>query len=60
MDLCTEKKIMDMEKRLVAKREGEGLGIWGQQMQIIAFGMDMQWDPAVQHWELRLVTCDGA
>ena len=26
MNLSTEKKIMDMENRLVAKREGEGMG----------------------------------
>ena len=25
-------------------------------MQTIAFGMDKQWDPAVQHWEPCLVT----
>ena len=29
-------------------------------MQTIVFGMDKQWDPAVQHWELCLVTYDGA
>ena len=29
-------------------------------MQTIAFGVDKQWDPAVQHWELGLVTCDRA
>ena len=28
-------------------------------MQTIAFGMDKQWDPAVWHRELYLVTCDG-
>ena len=28
-------------------------------MQTIASGVDKQWDPAVQHWELYLVTCDG-
>ena len=63
MNLSTEKKIMDLENRLVvAKGEGEeweGLGAWGKQMQNVAFGMDQQWDPAVQHWELCLVTYDG-
>ena len=32
---------MDMEDRLVSAREegeGEGLGVWGQKMQTIAFG----------------------
>ena len=29
-------------------------------MQTIAFGVDKQWDPAVQHWQLYVVTCDGA
>ena len=28
-------------------------------MQTIAFGMDKQWDPTVQHWELCLVTLMG-
>ena len=27
-------------------------------MQTIAFGVDKQWDPAVQHRELYLITCD--
>ena len=46
----------------LAKGEGEGAGgagTWGKQMQNIAFGMDWQWDPAVQHWEFCLVTYDG-
>ena len=30
-----------------------------KQMQNVAFGMDQQWDPAVQHWELCVVTYDG-
>ena len=29
-------------------------------MQTIAFGMYKQWDPAVEHWELYLVSCNGA
>ena len=30
-NLSTEKKILDLENRLVvAKREGEGLGAWGK------------------------------
>jgi len=29
-------------------------------MQPIAFGTDKQWDPAVEHWELYLITYDGA
>ena len=41
MNLSTEKKIMDLESRLVvAKGEGEGLGVWGKQMQNVAFWMD--------------------
>ena len=40
-------------------REWEGLGVWGQQMQTIAFGADKQLDCAVQPRELYLITCDG-
>ena len=29
-------------------------------MQTIAFGMNKQWDPALQHWGLDLVTYEGA
>ena len=50
MNLSTEKKIMDIENKLVvAKREGEreggtrNLGL----MQTIAFAMDKQWGPAM-------------
>ena len=42
--------------------QGGGSGIdweFGVEMQTIAFGMDEHWDPAVQRWELYLVTCDG-
>ena len=47
MNLSTEKKIMDLENRLVAAREGrgrewEGLGAWGYRMQTIALEMDLQ------------------
>ena len=51
-----EKKLMDLENRLVAAqgglggeqgREWEGLGAWGYRMQTIALEMDLQWDPAV-------------
>ena len=28
-------------------------------MQTVAFGVDKQWDPAIQHRKLYLVTCDG-
>ena len=41
MNLSTEKKITDLEKRLVVP-QGEGSGAWGQQMQTIAHGMDSQ------------------
>ena len=55
---------MDLANRLVVaegKEEGVGwTGVWGQQMQTFAFGVDQQWDPAVQHRELYLVTYDGA
>ena len=40
-------------------REWDGLGGQGQQMQTFASGVDKQWDPAVQHRELYLVTCNG-
>ena len=43
MNLPTKKKITDLETRLVvAQREWEGLGAWGQWMQTIAHGMDLQ------------------
>ena len=41
---------MDMENRLVAKGEREGMGgtrSWGYWMQIVAFGVDKQWNSAV-------------
>ena len=64
MNLSTEKKLMDLENRPVVAKGGrsewDGLGIWGSQMQITVFGMDKQRDPALQPWELYLVTCDGA
>jgi len=47
MNISTEKKIMDLENRLVAtrgEREGVGgIGTWGYWMQL---GMDLQEDPA--------------
>ena len=47
MNLSTEKKIMDLENRLVAApggrgREWEGSGAWGYWIQL---GMDLQGDP---------------
>ena len=46
MNFSIEKKIMDMENRLVVakgeRREWDGLRIWGKQMQTITFGMDKQ------------------
>ena len=43
MKLSIEKKITDLENRVVgAQGEGEGLGAWGQQMQTIALGTDLQ------------------
>ena len=42
MNLSTEKKIMDLENRLVVAegREWDGLEAWGKYMQTVAFGMD--------------------
>ena len=44
MNLSTEKKLMDLENRLVvAQWEGEGVGgwgAWGSEIQTVAFGMD--------------------
>ena len=54
---------MDLENRLwlprKERREWEGLGAWGKQMQNVPFEMDQQWDPAVQDWELCLDNYDG-
>ena len=51
-----QKQIMDMESRLVVaggeRREWDGQGVWGWQMQTLTFGMDKQWGPTVQHREL--------
>ena len=46
MNLSSEKKIMDLEKRLVAdgrRREWEGSGAWAYQTQL---RIDLQGDPA--------------
>ena len=44
MNISTEKKIMDLENRLVAaQREREGLGAWGYRIQL---RIDLQRDPA--------------
>ena len=52
---------MNMEDRLVFAWWGgeDGLGIWGQQMNITC-GVDGQWDPAVLPRELYPITCDGS
>jgi len=41
LDLSTDKKIMDLENRLVVAQWGVW-GAWGSWMQTIAFGMDEQ------------------
>ena len=47
MNIPAEKKIMDLENRLVAARwEREGSGAWGYQIQL---RIDLQGDPAEQH-----------
>ena len=39
MNFSTEKKLMDLENKLVvAKGEGEGLGAWGKEMQNVPSG----------------------
>ena len=46
MNISTEKKIMDLENRLVAaqwEREGVGVGPWGYQIQLRT---DLQADPS--------------
>ena len=62
MKLSTEKKIIDMENRLViAKREREGVGETGNLGLIDAnYSLWNGFDPAVYHRELCLVTCVGA
>jgi len=50
MNLFTEKKLMDLENRLVAKGEWEEVwwtGSLGLIDATIAFAMHVQWDPAV-------------
>lgn len=37
----------------VSQGEGsDGLGVWGWSMKTVEFGVEGQWDPAVQHREL--------
>ena len=36
----------------------EGLGMWDEQMQTIAYGMGKPQGPTIQHMELNLITCD--
>ena len=65
MNLSIEKKLMELENKTCGCQVGgRGSGVdWEfgvNKMQTIAFGMDEQWDPAVLHWELYLVTYDGA
>ena len=54
---------MDMEDRLefarVEGRDWDGFGIWDYQMKTVAYRVDGQWDPAVQHGELYQITHDG-
>ena len=33
-------------------REWDGVGVWGQRMLTVTSGMDKQWVPTVQNWEL--------
>ena len=43
MNLSTEKKLTDLENRLVvAKGGGNGSGAWGEWMLTMAFGVDKQ------------------
>ena len=64
MKLSIEKKLMDLENRLVVAGGGGGSGMdWESgvnRVKLFPFGMDKQWYPAVEHWELYLVTCGGA
>ena len=43
-NLSTENKLMDLENRLVVVKgeEWDELGVWGQQIQTVAFGVDEQ------------------
>ena len=44
MNLCTEKKLMDLENRLVvAKGEGDGLGSTGNLGLIVADYLPLEW-----------------
>ena len=51
-----QKQIMGMKSRLVVfrgeeegKSEWDRWGIWDWWMQTVAFGMDGQWGPTIQH-----------
>ena len=37
---------------------GDGLGVWGWQMQTIIYRMDKQQGPTVYHRELYSISCD--
>ena len=45
MSLSTEKKIMELENRLVVAK-GEGVGCWGAWAYQTQFRIDLQGDPA--------------
>ena len=49
-----------MVTKITNKKNQEVLGAWGQQMQTIAYGIDLQCDPAVWHWGLCLDTYNAA
>ena len=38
--------------------EKDGLGVWGQQMQIITYRMDKQQGAIIQHREVHLISWD--
>ena len=65
MNLSTEKKKTHGLGEQTCGWQGGGGGtgmdweFWVNKTQTIAFGVDKQWDCAVQHSELYLVTCAG-
>ena len=57
LNICNRNRLRDIEGRLGAAKwdggwKGDGLGVWGQQMQTIIYRMGKQQDLTVQHREL--------
>ena len=63
MYMQNRSRLTDIENRPVVAKgeegwEGDGMGVWDQQMQAIIYRMEKQQGPTVQHRELYSISCD--